>query len=243
MATSGRAAATRLWHGLTAIVALVSIGIELTLVANGHNPLLATDAPPAATRVIRFLSYFTIQSNLLVAMSVGLLALRPDRDGPAWRVLRLDGLFGITVTFVTYAVLLAPLHDPHGITALTNAGLHYVVPIMTILGWLAFGPRPRITENTIVLALIWPALYVGYTLIHGALSDWYPYPFIDVTHLGYATALRNGVGLIALLAGVAGLYRYLDRRLPSTDPERSYFAGKSSTGARSREAQPDGAAP
>jgi hypothetical protein len=214
MVTSGRAQVSRLWNGLTALIALASVGIELVLVANGHNPLLSTDVPPATTRVIRFLSYFTIQSNLLVAITVGMLVLRPDRDGAVWRVLRLDGLFGITVTFVTYTVLLAPLHDPHGINALTNAGLHYVVPIMTILGWLAFGPRPRINENTIMWALIWPALYVVYTVIHGAASDWYPYPFIDAHQLGYATVIRNGVGLIVLMAGVATLYRYADRRLP-----------------------------
>lgn len=201
---------------MTALVALVSVGVELVLVADGHNPLLSTDVPPVATRVIRFLSYFTIESNLLVAITVVVLVLRPNHDGALWRVLRLDGLFGITVTGITYAVLLAPLHDPHGITAWTNAGLHYAVPIMTVLGWLAFGPRPRIGENTIMLALIWPALYVAYTVAHGAASDWYPYPFIDVVHLGYVTVLRNGLGLIVLMAGVATLYRYGDSRLPQT---------------------------
>jgi hypothetical protein len=87
---------------------------------------------------------------------------------------------------------------------------------MTIVGWVMFGPRPRIGEDTILLALIWPALYIAYTLAHGAASDWYPYPFIDVAHLGYATALRNGVGLIVLMAGVATLYRAGDTRLPRT---------------------------
>ncbi|MDT4922991.1 MAG: hypothetical protein QOG01_704 [Pseudonocardiales bacterium] len=204
------------WHALTALVALVSVTIELVLVADGHNPLLSTDAPPVATRVIRFFSYFTIESNLLVMITAAMLAVRADRDGRLWRVLRLDALFGITVTLVTYAVLLAPQHDPHGVTAWTNAGLHYMAPIMTIVGWVMFGPRPRIGEDTILLALIWPALYIAYTLAHGAASDWYPYPFIDVAHLGYATALRNGVGLIVLMAGVATLYRAGDTRLPRT---------------------------
>lgn len=207
----------RSWNALTVLLAIVSVVIELVLVANGHNPLLATDVPPAPTRVIRFLSYFTIESNLLVAISLGLLVLRPDIDSTLWRVLRLDGLFGITVTGISYAVLLAPQHDPHGINAFTNAGLHYVVPIMSVLGWLAFGPRPRISENTIMLALIWPALYIVYTVAHGAASDWYPYPFIDVVQLGYATTVRNGLGMIVLMAGVATLYRYGDTRLPRDD--------------------------
>lgn len=212
--TGARLRTAQGWHALTAALAIASVAVELVLVANGHNPLLATDVPPAPTRVIRFLSYFTIESNLLVAITAAMLAARADRDGAVWRVLRLDALFGITVTFVTYAVLLAPQHDPHGINAWTNAGLHYVVPLMTIVGWFAFGPWPRIDERTLLFALIWPALYIAYTLAHGAASDWYPYPFIDVTRIGYATALRNGVGLIVLMAGVATLYRVGDTRLP-----------------------------
>jgi hypothetical protein len=85
---------------------------------------------------------------------------------------------------------------------------------MAVLGWLVFGPRPRIDESTLLLALIWPALYIGYTLAHGAASEWYPYPFIDAAQLGYATALRNGGGMVVLMAGVATLYRVGDHRLP-----------------------------
>jgi hypothetical protein len=68
----------------------------------------------------------------------------------------------------------------------------------------------------LLLALIWPSLYIAYTLAHGAVSDWYPYPFIDVVELGYPTALRNGLGMVVLLAGVATLYRLADRRLAVT---------------------------
>ena len=211
---AGHAQLARAWHAITAAVALAGVVIELVLVANGHNALLASDVPPAPTRVIRFLSYFTIESNLLVVIAATMLALAPARDGRLFRVLRLDALFGITITGVVYAVLLAPLHDPHGIAAYTNAALHYVAPIMSVLGWLLFGPRPRIDESTLLLALIWPALYIAYTLAHGAAGDWYPYPFIDVTKLGYATALRNGVGMVVLMAGVSSLYRVGDSRLP-----------------------------
>jgi hypothetical protein len=210
-----RSAPARAWHLLTALIAVASVAVELVLVANGHNPLLATDVPPAPTRVIRFLSYFTIQSNILVALTASMLAIDPRRDGRLFRVLRLDALFGIAITGIVYAVLLAPQHDPHGVNALTNAGLHYVTPIMSVLGWLAFGPRPRISENALLLALVWPALYIAYTLAHGAASTWYPYPFIDAARLGYATTLRNGVGMVVLMAGVATIYRVGDHRLPS----------------------------
>jgi hypothetical protein len=94
--------------------------------------------------------------------------------------------------------------------------LHYVAPLMAAVGWLLFGPRPRISEHTLMLSMIWPGLYVAYTFAHGAESHWYPYPFIDVTIHGYATVVRNGLGLILLLVGVGALFMYLDHRLPGT---------------------------
>ncbi len=202
------------WHLITALVATVALVSQLVLVIRGIDVLVVNGRiPPMSTRIIRFFSYFTVQSNILVAVTAASLAIRPRRDGRVWRVVRLAALFGITVTFVTYVTLLRPLVDLHGISALTDIGLHYVAPLMTIFGWLFFGPRPRIDENTLMLSLIWPIAYVLYTLAHGAASDWYPYPFVDVTALGYGVALRNGLGIVVLLVGVGALFRYVDHRL------------------------------
>jgi hypothetical protein len=204
----------RCWHALTAVVALAAVVLETSLVASGHYALVSDDLPAVHTRIIRLLSYFTIESNLLVVISTALLARRHDQSRLS-RILRLDGLFGITITFIVYSVLLAPIHSPHGSAAISNAGLHYVVPIMAVLGWLVFGPRPRIDDTVMLLSLIWPAAYIVYTLAHGAASDWYPYPFIDVADLGYVTALRNGLLMVVLMAGVAWVFRYGDTRLPT----------------------------
>ena len=49
----------------------------------------------------------------------------------------------ITVISLVYAIVLAPLTDPQGISVYTNVDLHYFVPWVTILGFLLFGSRPR----------------------------------------------------------------------------------------------------
>jgi hypothetical protein len=49
--------------------------------------------------------------------------------------------------------------------------------------------------------------------VHGAIGHWYPYPFIDVTAIGYGAALRNGLGLVVLMVGVGALFRYVDHLL------------------------------
>ena len=64
-----------------------------------------------------------------------------------------------------------PWHDVNEM--LQAAGLRPTRQRMA-LGWLLFGPRPRIDDNTLVLSLIWPALYVGYSFAHGAVSHWFP---------------------------------------------------------------------
>ena len=194
--------------------------MQVVLTARGVN-VLVTDGrlPAVSTRLIRFFSYFTIQSNVLVAITATVLALRPAAAGRLFRVLRLNALFGITVTFVIYYVLLRPIVDLDGVSKATDIGLHYVTPLMTVVGWFFVGPRPRIDENTLVLSMIWPTLYVLYTLAHGAASDWYPYPFIDVRRIGYLHALGNGLGVIVMLVGVAALFMYLDHRLPPRPAE------------------------
>jgi hypothetical protein len=210
-----------IWHLLTAAAVLVGLIWQLELVIRGANVLVEPGGqlPAVSTRVVRFLSYFTVQSNILVAVTSAALVLRPNRVGRLWGVLRLDALFGIAVTGIVYSTLLRGVVELHGAAAITNALLHYVGPLMAVLGWLLFGPRPHINENTLMLSLIWPGLYVGYTFAHGAVSHWYPYPFIDVTTHGYVTVVRNGIGLILLLVGVGALFMYLDHRLPRAPAE------------------------
>jgi hypothetical protein len=210
--------AARAWHATTFAVISVGLVWQLVLIFQGVNVLVQPNGslPSIGTRTLRFFSYFTVESNILVAVTAAILVLRPFSDGRLWRVIRLQALFGITVTGVVYSTLLRGIVDLHGAAAITNALVHYVAPLLAVAGWLLFGPRPRIDENTLVISLIWPALYVVYTLAHGAASGWYPYPFVDVTIHGYVTVLRNGVGLNLLLVGVGALFMWADHRLPST---------------------------
>jgi hypothetical protein len=107
-----------------------------------------------------------------------------------------------------------PRAQPHGWRETSsNLVFHYIVPIMMVLGWLLFGPRPRITGGLILRALIWPVLYLGYALVVGAVSGWYPYPFLDVTTHGYGRVIVNAIGVTAVFAAVASFYWLGDRGL------------------------------
>jgi uncharacterized membrane protein len=216
-----RAVLGRSWHGAIAILVLAGLCVQVAIAVQ------APAAPPAhavgtlagaavAGRMVRVLSFFTIQSNILAAITSAQLARNPDSDGRIWRVVRLDALFGITVTGIVYTTVLARIHEPKGWEQVsTNVVFHYIVPLATVLGWLAFGPRRRVDARVILWSLVWPVLWFAYTLIRGAASKWYPYPFVDASSHGYPQVLVNALLVTLVLGAVAALFWLGDRKLPS----------------------------
>jgi hypothetical protein len=173
-------------------------------------------------RLIRVLSFFTIQSNILCGVTAALLAARPDRDGQVFRPLRLAALFGITVTGIVYSTVLAKIHEPNGTAeTVVNDIVHYVVPVLVVVGWLLFGPRPRVDHRVLAWSLLFPAGWAAYTLARGAVWHWYPYPFLDVGTHGYARVAVNCVLVLGVLAVVAGVFALGDRVLPQPASSRS----------------------
>ena len=212
---------TRAWHATIATVVLVALILQLWVAVEvpgspAAHAVGTLAGAPLAGRFVRVLSFFTVQSNILSGIVSAQLARHVDRDGPIWRAVRLASLVGIVITGVIYATVLAAVHEPHGWKEIfSNAVFHYVVPFMMVVGWLVWGPRPRIEARTIALSLLYPVAWVAYTLVDGAISSWYPYPFLDVVSHGYATVLANGALVVVALGLVTALYRLGDRYLPA----------------------------
>ena len=202
----------RLWHGLTAGVAIAALVLQLVLVLQGGRVLDETEPVPLGSRLWHLVSYFTIQSNLLVAVAVVLLARDPLRDGAGFRSLRLAGTIGITVTGLVHFTLLRPLLDLHGADYIADKLLHMAVPLLAVVGWALFGPRPRVDRTAATWSVAWPLAYLGYVLVVGAASGWYPYPFLDVDEKGWGRVLAASVGITVLFLLLVALATALDRR-------------------------------
>ncbi|MCI2415818.1 Pr6Pr family membrane protein [Saccharopolyspora sp. K220] len=154
------------------------------------------------------------------------MVLDPVRAGRGWRVLQLDALLGITITGVVFAFVLAKLVHLTGVAYLVTVGFHYISRWMMLIGWLLFGPRPRIRWSTVAWAFGWPVLWIAYTFVHGALVAWYPYPFLNPDRLGFSTALTNTL-LVLVAAGVLMLIRKaVDTWLPVLPLRRSARSGR-----------------
>ncbi len=210
----------RRWHLLTAAVAILALVLQLVLVIDGAAVLAETARPGLGIRLGRFVSYFTIQSNALVAITTLQLARNAGQDGRGWRVARLCAVAGITVTGLVHFFLLRPLLHLEGWNWAADKLLHMAVPLLALIGWAAFGPRPRITGRTVAWALLWPIVWLLWTLVIGAASGWYPYPFLDIDEKGTASVTVACLGVTVLFLVVLAVLAAIDRTLsPAPDQD------------------------
>ncbi|WP_373564580.1 Pr6Pr family membrane protein [Sphingobacterium sp. E70] len=61
--------------------------------------------------------------------------------------------------------------------------------------------------------LLYPFVYLLYTLWHGALSGFYPYPFVDVSELGMNSVLTNSVIITVAFLLIGLLLIRINRRI------------------------------
>jgi hypothetical protein len=213
----------RTWFAALAVWAWLGLAIQFVLSSTGMYPSDPTKPSaygwnPAGLeglvpRVIDFFSYFTIWSNITVAVVATLLWARPDRDSTWFRAVRLSALLMISVTGLVYGVLLAGLADLQGWEVVANFFIHQTVPLLAIVVFVVAGPRGWIDWPTIGRATVVPLVWAAYALVRGAVIDAYPYFFLDVAVLGYARVLLNLVGVLLLGLVIALILWAVDRWL------------------------------
>ncbi|MGN8116933.1 Pr6Pr family membrane protein [Labrys sp. 22185] len=171
-----------------AVLLQVLLGIEAVQARGGR----------ALEGLILVFSYFTVLTNTLVAIVSGASALLGERDGLLTRPgTRAAVAIYIFVVGVIFAALLTGLRPMSGLTLAVDTVLHRVVPVLYVLYWLLFVPKGRLHWHAPLAWMLYPLLYVAYSLLYGALTGRYLYPFADVTVLGYGGALANGLVILA----------------------------------------------
>lgn len=201
---------SRLWHGAIALIATVALITQLILVIDRDGS------------IVNFFSYFTVESNILVAIASVLIFLKPDRGGTAFGILRLAGLVGITITGIIFSTVLAGAVELSGIDWWTDKAFHYVVPAMAVIGFLFIKPRTRL-DRTALWFLTWALGWLAYTLIRAEVgSPSYlvedgnyskvPYDFLDIDAHGGGAVAVAGVGVLVIGLVLAAFYIWLSQR-------------------------------
>jgi hypothetical protein len=149
-----------------------------------------------------FFSFFTIESNILAVVALGLSAVvRTDERSFAFEVFRGAVVLYMAITGVVFALLLSGLQaELQTAIPWVDFVVHKLLPAVVVADWLLDPPRYRLPLRLGLVWLAFPLAYVTYALIRGSSVDWYPYPFLDVSELGYGGVLARCALLAAWMA-------------------------------------------
>jgi hypothetical protein len=138
--------------------------------------------------VVNFFSYFTNLSNIFAALVflLGALALLRRRERPlpvANDLVRGAAAAAMAIVGIVYGILLRN-EDLGTLLPWVNVVVHYIMPVAVVADWLYAPPTSRISLRQMGYWLIYPLLFLIYTLVRGAIVDWYPYPFLNPARVG-----------------------------------------------------------
>jgi hypothetical protein len=168
----------------------------------------------AAVKSVEFFSYFTILSNMLAAAALTAPLVAPTSGFAVWAEQsgqRAAIATYLTITAVVYHLLLASQWNPQGLRLVSDTILHTITPIAFLVDLALRGGQGEARWIAAAKAMAFPALYGVWTLIHGALSGFYPYPFMNVTKRGYPAVVLTMVEMSLAFALVALVFVALSR--------------------------------
>ncbi len=191
---------TIIWRILIIVASLTGILINSKSIGDFINKLL----------------YFTIQSNIMLAVCMGyaLWATLRNTSQPTPLIKGAVTVY-ISITGLVYNLILAKTAGPPAAGSivvpliggtLNNDLLHIFAPIMAVLDWLLFDVRGNLSWRYPLQWLTYPLIYLVFVLIRGPLVHGpfiypylqYPYLFLNVATIGY-----SGVALNTVIYGIA----------------------------------------
>lgn len=152
--------------------------------------------------LIKFFSYFTICTNILVATFFTAQVVKTDKF--PFNILRTKGALTaltacIFIVGLVYQVALRSVWEPKGIQILIDELLHSIIPLYMLYYWFISIKRDNLQIKPISAWLAYPLLYILFVLLRGHFSNYYPYPFLNVTKIGYSKTFLH----ICIILGTA----------------------------------------
>ncbi|MBO9546647.1 Pr6Pr family membrane protein [Caulobacter sp.] len=202
----------RLWRILIAVVACLGPVLQYGLMV--YDETLVS----AAVKSVEFFSYFTILSNMLAAAALTAPLVAPlvaptsrfatwaEQSGP-----RASIATYLAITGVVYHTMLASQWNPQGLRLVADTILHTITPIAYLVDLALRGGHGEARWIAAAKAMAFPALFGVWTLVHGALSGFYPYPFMNVAKRGYPPVVLTMVEMSLAFAAVALIFVFLLR--------------------------------
>lgn len=159
--------------------------------------------------IIRFFTFFTILTNILVAMVFTANWLKSKNSFQFFNKPNTQVAIAVYIFVVgfVYNTILRFIWQPKGWDKLADELLHLVIPIVYILFWYFKFSKKEINYRSIFSWLLFPMIYIVVVMIRGYFSGYYPYPFLHVGNLGVEKVVYNSI-LMTLFFVVVSLVFY-----------------------------------
>lgn len=177
--------------------------------------------------VLNFFSYFTNLSNIFAAVVLvveAVLTWRGKAAGPLWDLLRCISVVCMALVGVVFSALLRDV-DLGSLLPWINTWLHYVMPVIVVADWLIQSPRNPIPLKSLGIAVVFPLAYLAYSLMRGAVINWYAYPFLNPAIGGYGAVLVTCLVIAVGFILTSVVIIVLGNKLRPLVPPRSVPAG------------------
>ena len=203
-ATRERRPLVALLRAAIAVTLLIALGYQIVDKLT-HNDMIWGE----------YLSFFTIQSSFIAAavMAWGAVqASKTSADSVLYTAVRMSVVTYAVVTAGVYNGLLRNL-PPEGYQGLPWPGelMHVWVPAAILLDWLLSPGRARLGFTALRVVIAYPILWLVYIFVRGAVTAWYPYPFLE-PETGLLSISLYVVGIAAFILGIAAVAIALTRR-------------------------------
>jgi len=191
------------WFALIAQLVLIIQNRVLSILATLNN----------------YISFFTILTNTLVAITATVILLKPASKLGSFlsksTTLTATTIY-ILVVGAVYNLILRFIWEPQGMQMAVDELLHTIIPLLFLIYWFAFVRKDEVQWKNVFPWMLYPSIYFIYIIVRGAICGRYPYPFVDVTVLGYPAVFTNSAiltvafGVLSLL--FIGLGKLLSRK-------------------------------
>jgi hypothetical protein len=177
--------------------------------------LRTTDLSIADT-LIKFFSFFTILTNLMVAIYYTAVLLAPSSS-----LGKFCNRFSTSTAIAVYILVVGIIYNINlrsiwtftGWSRISNELLHTVTPIYFIIYWVVATLKTKLFFHSMLYWGIYPLAYFVYTLLRGSIAHSYPYPFINADTLGYQQVIINCLLVAAVFYGLFALFIRIGNRL------------------------------
>ncbi|WP_027378407.1 Pr6Pr family membrane protein [Chryseobacterium daeguense] len=167
--------------------------------------MIQTSVAPFLEINIRFFSYFTILTNLIVAVYFTSQVFKKNQKSENSGTLTAVTIY-IVIVGLIYQVVLRSTWNPTGLQRVVDELLHTLIPVFVLIYWFLYENKNGLNYKQIPKWAVYPLIYLFYILIRGNFSGFYPYPFVDVVSIGYSKVMMNSFWILVFFVGLSMLF-------------------------------------